>query len=115
MTCHYPLALERIVQGHTRITLDPATILISLGPMIMSTPAGSHRAKASGLMVSGGTHGGLDNDVNSEGIVMSNFKPTTDTSSEPGGRASLTASRACGIIAPKKTGAEWVTGQRNKP
>ena len=31
LTNHYPLALERIVRGLTRVTLNPATILISLG------------------------------------------------------------------------------------
>ncbi|HLX95613.1 MAG TPA: hypothetical protein VKU37_07705, partial [Verrucomicrobiae bacterium] len=30
LTNHYPLALERIVRGLTRVTLNPATILISL-------------------------------------------------------------------------------------
>ena len=30
ITHRYPLALERIVRGHTQITLNPATILISL-------------------------------------------------------------------------------------
>jgi len=39
LTHRYPLALERIVRGHTRVTLNPATILISLDN-IMSTPDG---------------------------------------------------------------------------
>ena len=30
LTNHYPLALERIARGLTRVTLNPATILISL-------------------------------------------------------------------------------------
>jgi len=73
----YPLALERIVRGHTRVTVNPATILLSLdrahvhsGWLIKSGIA---------LVKSGGTHGALD-DLNSTGVLLSTFAPTKDTS-----------------------------------
>jgi hypothetical protein len=73
----YPLALERIVRGHTRVTVNPATILLSLdrthvhsGWLIKSGIA---------LVKSGGTHGALD-DINSTGVLLSSFAPTKDTS-----------------------------------
>jgi len=79
MTNHYPLALERIVHGLTRVTLNPATILISLsndyvhcGPLLQ---------KVADLSPFSSTHGALDN-LNSDGIVLSNFEPTHDTSSD---------------------------------
>ena len=79
MTNHYPLALERIVRGHTRNTLNPATILISLDNHYVNddwlTQQGSR------LVTCGSTHGALD-DLNSDGIVLSNFTPTRDTSSD---------------------------------
>ena len=77
MTHRYPLALERIVQGLTRSTLNPATILLSLSNGYVNA---SWLVKKSSLfMALGGTHGGLD-DINSDGIVLSNFTPTRDTS-----------------------------------
>ena len=73
----YPLALERIARAHTRVTLNPATILLSLDNHYLH--ADSLIKKASSFVWFGGTHGALD-DLNSDGIVMSNFAPTTDTS-----------------------------------
>ncbi len=77
-TNHYPLALERIVRGLTRGALNPATILISLDNRYVNddwfTDTGSR------LVTCGSTHGGLD-DICSDGIVLSNFAPTRDTSS----------------------------------
>ena len=75
----YPLALERIVRAHTRITLNPASILISLSNDHVHV--GWLVKKASGLMASGGTHGALD-DLNSNGILLSNFALTKDTSTD---------------------------------
>jgi len=73
----YPLALERIVRAHTRVTFNPATILVSLKDGYVH--AGWVVKTASRLVTTGGTHGAL-NDVNSDGIVLSNFMPTPDTS-----------------------------------
>jgi hypothetical protein len=103
----YPLALERIVRGHTQVTLNPATILISLD---------NHYAHASWLIKKGsefvrfgGTHGGLD-DLNSNGILLSNFAPTQDTST----------SRVAGLYEgfpglrnyrAEGSGAEWISSQ----
>ncbi|MGA2247179.1 MAG: hypothetical protein ABSH48_19485 [Verrucomicrobiota bacterium] len=79
MTQHYPLALERIVRGLTRATLNPASILISLDDRYVNdfrlTDEGSR------LVNCGSTHGGLD-EVCSDGILLSNFAPTHDTSSD---------------------------------
>src|SRR6266576_82791 len=66
----YPLALERIVRGHTRVALNPASILISLTNGYVH--AGWLVKKASELVRFGGTHGALD-DLNSNGIVLSSF------------------------------------------
>jgi hypothetical protein len=79
MTNHYPVALERIARGLTSIVLNPATILISLDNQYVNAgwlvKAGSH------LENYGSTHGGLD-DLNSNGILLSNFKPTRDAASD---------------------------------
>jgi hypothetical protein len=77
LTHRYPLALERIARGHTQITLNPATILISLSNDFVHSSW--LLKKGSDLRRSGSTHGGLD-DLNSNGILLSSFAPTTDTS-----------------------------------
>lgn len=77
LTHRYPVALERIVRGHTRVALNPASILISLSNNYVH--AGWLVKNASGLVPSGGTHGALD-DLNSNGILLSSFAPTKDTS-----------------------------------
>ena len=87
---YYPLAPERIVRGHTRVTLNPASILISLGSGYVH--AGWLVKKASGLVKFGGTHGALD-DLNSNGILLSSFVPTKDTSTPPGWLGFLTGLR----------------------
>jgi len=79
LTNHYPVALERIVRGLTRIALNPATILISLDDQFVN--AGWLVKAGSRLEDYGSTHGALD-DINSDGILLSNFKPTVDTSSD---------------------------------
>jgi hypothetical protein len=79
MTNHYPLALERIARGLTCGTLNPATIIISLDNHYVNdnwyTDAGSR------LVTCRSTHGGLD-DLCSDGIVLSNFARTRDTSTD---------------------------------
>jgi len=79
LTNRYPLALERIVRGLTRVTLNPATILISLKNDYVH--CGWLIQKGADLSTFSSTHGALDN-LNSDGIVLSNFAPTQDTSSD---------------------------------
>jgi hypothetical protein len=105
MTNRYPLALERIVRGLTRVTLNPATILISLDNHYVN--AGWLVKEGSQLVTCGSTHGGLD-DINSDGILLSNFTPTGDTSSD------LVAGRFDDFPGlrqyhAEENGAEWVT------
>ncbi len=77
LTHRYPLAPERIVRGHTQVVSNPASILISL------TNGYVHCSRLlkqlSSLMRMGGTHGSLD-DLSSNGVLLSNFAPTMDTS-----------------------------------
>ena len=77
LTHRYPLAPERIVRGHTQAALNPAPILISL------TNGYVHSSlvlkQLSSLIRLGGTHGSLD-DLSSDGVLLSNFAPTVDTS-----------------------------------
>ena len=107
MTHRYPLALERIVRGHTRVTLNPATILISLNNHYVHS--GWLVKKGSELVTFGGTHGALD-DLNSDGMLLSSFAPTRDTSS----------TRVAGLydcfpglrnFRAEENGAEWITGK----
>lgn len=104
----YPLALERIVWGLTRDVLNPATILISLDNRYVH--AGWLVKAGSELVTFGGTHGALD-DINSDGILLSNFAPTHDTSTRRvaglyGNFPGLRQFRA------EQDGAEWVTRYR---
>jgi len=104
---HYPLALERIVRGHTQVTLNPASILISLNNDYVHCGWLIKRGVA--LATSGGTHGSLD-DINSNGILLSSFVPTKDTSTRRvaalfGGFKGLRDYRA------QESGAEWVSAK----
>ena len=106
MTHRYPLALERIVGAHTRATLNPATILISLANGYVHCDL--FLKKGSEIAKFGGTHGALD-DLNSNGILLSSFAPTHDTSD------SRVASLYAGFAGVRdyrglEEGAEWVTG-----
>jgi len=105
LTNRYPLALERIVGGLTRVTLNPATILISLDNQYVHS--GWLMKKGSDLSTFGSTHGGLDN-LNSDGILLSNFTPTRDTSSD---RVAGLFDDFPGLLNFRATddGAEWVT------
>jgi hypothetical protein len=103
----YPLAPERIARGHTRVTLNPATILISLNNHYVH--ASWLTKKGSELIRFGGTHGGLD-DFNSNGILLSSFAPTQDTATSRvaalfGGFPGLREYRA------EENGAEWLSGK----
>jgi hypothetical protein len=107
MTNRYPLALERIVRGLTCVTLNPATILISLNNHYVHS--GWLVKKGSELVTFGGTHGALD-DLNSDGMLLSSFAPTRDTSS----------TRVAGLydcfpglrnFRAEENGAEWITGK----
>jgi hypothetical protein len=79
MTSRYPLALERIARGFTRNVLNPATILVSLDNHYVNDGWFTHQG--SRLVTCRSTHGALD-DLNSNGILLSNFQPTRDTSSD---------------------------------
>ena len=107
MTHRYPLALERIVRGHSRVTLNPATILISLGNHYVH--AGWLVKKGSELVTFGGTHGSLD-DLNSNGMLLSSFAPTRDTSSS---RVAALYDFFPGLrnYRAEENGAEWITGK----
>jgi hypothetical protein len=101
----YPLAPERIVRGHTRVTLNPATILISLNNDYVH--AGWLIRRGSVLVTFGGTHGALD-DLNSNGILLSSFAPTKDTSSS---RVAALFDGFKGLrdYRAEENGAEWVS------
>jgi hypothetical protein len=103
----YPLALERITRGLSCNTLNPATILISLKNGYVN--AGWLVKTGSRFATLGGTHGGLD-DICSDGILLSSFAPTKDTST----------SRVAGLFddfpglrdfRAAESGAEWVTAE----
>jgi hypothetical protein len=104
-TNHYPLALERIARGLTSVTLNPATILISLNNHYVHAAALINAG--SRLESTGSTHGALD-DINSDGIVLTNFKPTHDTSSD---RVADYFSDFRGLrdYRAEENGAEWVS------
>jgi len=78
MTNPYPLAPERIAHGLTRVTLNPATILISLKNNYVH--ANWLILRGADLSTFSSTHGALDK-INSDGVILANFKPTHDTSS----------------------------------
>jgi hypothetical protein len=105
MTNHYPMALERVARGLTSVVLNPATILISLDNQYVNV--GWLVKAGSRLENYGSTHGALD-DLNSDGIVLSNFKPTQDTSS---GRVAGQFDDFPGLrnFRAEESDAEWVT------
>ena len=105
VTNRYPLALERMVRGLTRNTLNPATILISLDNHYVND--GWLVQQGSRLVPCGSTHGGLD-DLNSDGILLSNFAPTHDTSSVRVAGQFDDFPRVKNFRA-EENGAEWVT------
>lgn len=107
----YPLAIERIARAHTKVTQNPATILISLKPGFVH--AGWGVKTGSRLMSSGGTHGSLQ-DVSSTGILLSTFAPTFDTST---GRVASLFDRFPGLheLSSPPRGAEWVRAQGPSP
>lgn len=104
VTNHYPLAPERIVRGLTSVTLNPATILVSLDNHYVN--AGWLVNEGSMLVDCGSTHGALD-DINAVGIVLSNFTPTHDTST---GRVAALFDNFPGLrdYHAEESGAEWV-------
>ncbi|HEY1789699.1 MAG TPA: hypothetical protein VGJ73_16245 [Verrucomicrobiae bacterium] len=104
ITNHYPLALQRIVRGLASVTLNPATILVSLDNHYVHAAALINAG--SRLESTGSTHGALD-DINSMGIVLSNFTPTHDTSSD---RVAACFDNFAGLrdYRAEENGAEWV-------
>lgn len=100
----YPLAPERIVRGHTRAALNPATILISLNNAYVHSTW--FIKKGSEFVRFGGTHGALDA-LNSNGILLSSFGPTRDTSAN---RVAALYDGFKGLrdYRAEEKGAEWV-------
>lgn len=74
-SAEFPVAVVRIVRGHTVVTLNPAPILVSI--------ADEYRVGLGMVSIAnrmrplGGTHGALSM-TNSLGVVMSNFQETRD-------------------------------------
>jgi Type I phosphodiesterase / nucleotide pyrophosphatase len=103
----YPLALERIVRGHTRAALNPATILISLDNAYVHS--GWFVKHGSDIVRFGGTHGALDS-LNSNGILLSSFAPTQDTSAN---RVAALFDGFKGLrdYQAEEMGAEWVSAK----
>ena len=111
LTHHYPLALERIVRGHTKVTLNPASILISLDNAHVHS--GWLIMRGIALVRSGGTHGALD-DISSTGVLLSSFAPTQDTST------SRVAALFDGFKGRRddrlgENSAEWLSGKSRRP
>jgi len=104
LTHMYPLAPERIVRGHTRAALNPATILISLNNAYVHSTW--FIKKGSEFVRFGGTHGALDA-LNSNGILLSSFAPTRDTSAN---RVAALYDGFKGLrdYRAEEKGAEWV-------
>lgn len=102
----YPMAPERIARGLTKVTLNPATILLSLKNGYIHDDWLVN--EGSKLVSLGGTHGGLD-DLNSDGILLCNFAPTRDTSSD---RVADQFEGFPNVVNYRATedGAEWVAG-----
>lgn len=107
ITNRYPLALERIVRGHTRVTMNPATILLNLDNRYVH--ASWLIKKGSECIRFGGTHGGLD-DLNSTGMLLSSFAPTQDTSTA---RVAALYEGFKGLrdYRAEENGAEWIIGK----
>lgn len=113
----YPAAPERIVRGHTAVTLNPAPILVSVssgGQVGLGLVSVMNK-----LRPLGGTHGGLDAD-NSLGVVMSNFVETHDdvtgrVREQFGGFADLGMAQSRNPGARLTTVAEWSRDPRRTP
>ena len=103
----YPLALERIARGHTRASLNPATILISLNNDYVHSSW--FIKKGSEMVRFGGTHGALD-DLNSNGILLSSSAPSHDTSAN---RVAALFKGFPGLrdYRAEEAGAEWISAR----
>jgi len=107
MTNRYPVALERIVRGHTRVTMNPATILISLDNRYVH--ASWLIKKGSECVRFGGTHGALD-DLNSTGMLLSNFAPSRDCTTRSVA-ALYEGFKGLRDYRAEESGAEWITAE----
>jgi hypothetical protein len=71
----FPIAVVRIVRGHTAVTLNPAPILVSI---LVTHRIGLGLASVTDRLISlGGTHGSLSI-ASSLGVLMTNFADTHD-------------------------------------
>jgi hypothetical protein len=104
LTHRYPLALERIVRGHAKVALNPASILLSLDNTHVHS--GWCIKRGISLVKSGGTHGGLD-DVSSTGVLLSSFARTQDTSTSRVA-ALFDGFKGRRDYRSEESGAEWV-------
>jgi hypothetical protein len=104
----YPAAVQRIVRGHTAITLNPAPILISVSSG--ARVGFGFVSMANRLRPLGGTHGALDS-TSALGVVMTTFRETRDDVTS-GVRAQLDDFADLGDRRPNGPVARVTTGAR---
>lgn len=101
MNAEFPVAVPRIVRGHTVVTLNPAPILVSL---LVTHRIGIGLSAVSDRILSlGGTHGSLST-PSSIGVLMTNFRDTFDDVTTTV-RSQLDGFRDLGAVRYKKSGA----------
>jgi len=76
---YYPMAPERIIRGHQETVLNPSPLIVSLKNGYEHVDPWTKRM--SQIVTTGGTHGALDK-YSSNGILMTNFSPTQNTSTD---------------------------------
>lgn len=100
MTAEFPVAVPRIVRGHTVVTLNPAPVLVST---LVTYRIGLGLAAVSDRILSlGGTHGSLST-PSSVGVLMTNFRDTHDDITTTV-RQQLDNFRDLGAVKYKKSG-----------
>jgi hypothetical protein len=110
----YPAAVQRIVRGHTVITLNPAPVLVSVSKA--ARIGFGFVSMANRLRPLGGTHGALDS-TSALGVLMTTFVDTRDdvtshVRDQFDGFADLGAWRRPGLSARITTGARLVADPR---
>jgi hypothetical protein len=110
----YPAAVQRIVRGHSVITLNPAPILVSVG---RGARIGfGFVSVANRLRPLGGTHGALDS-TSALGVLMTTFTDTHDAVTSQvrdqlGGFSDLGDVHPAGFSARITTGARLIADPR---
>ncbi|MEP6831856.1 MAG: alkaline phosphatase family protein [Gemmatimonas sp.] len=106
MTAEFPVAVPRIVRGHTVVTLNPAPILVST---FVNYRIGLGLASVTDRLLSlGGTHGSLST-PSSVGVLMTNFRDTHDDITTTV-RAQLDNFSDLGAVQYKKSGGRLSSG-----